>query len=906
VRERACKNCGGKQYKVVGQNMVKCLFCGTLYVDEHASKEEEVLLVGAHELLRELQFSDAVEEFDKILSLFPMSFGGYYGRALAKNKIVLYNNKRGTSKTARFFGKEIPNISEDLDFQKAIELAPSDVAKNYRDLAKKIDKDRQKLETASSECEVFLFSLNTEDPAVDKVLEQFKKKELKMFCQKGALGKEGEAEIYKALQSCKTMVFFANEQDGYFDGDVKNIFDRYRYFISEKLKGRNSLIVVHDSTKIQKKQLPKELTSCKNFIEMNEISFLQDVVYKAEEEIKNSISETTKIEKRILDKATPKRKEYVEIESVTPSELGNFEIENLQASEINKIKWIFIALKHGDFKTAQGLINKELENDNNNAELLFASLMCERNIRTQEEFFQNINNFKNKEMIDKILTFANKDFAEFFVDRWEELLISLDHEDFYNRFLLYLAKFNSPNREKFVRSAENKALETLNEELIEKVLQCFGQTEIERFIGFYFALAQKTDDSNYYQKILDLDQGHEESQIYLFLENLRTVEDKLNFRDGKTVESTFAYLDEESRDSLIKRVVDLILPVAFYDIKKALEQLDFYLSYMAKDEVLKDTLVEIANRFSDMGFFKQAEKYLVMAISKDKENANLYWNLLKAKMHCKTDGQVVTSNVKVSQLPEWETLLSVASTQEVEKYAEILSRANLYSGERRGIAFETLDKLEILEKIDSFVRRNNAVLLEAEKEGGNLKSINYYKTQMKPFELYLGKIRAVDNFEEYVEIVGRLFERLDALDLTLDTSVRMADLVIREESLEAVTKTEELQGAEYEKTKKSIKNDVFLRRFILIFLQIIPLCFMTLVYAFVLWDSVELLKYFNVTFLIFAAIYSAIVAIINMLCLRFRKNLRKSTKVTYIILLVLAIINLVLCFIEFYIYPQIA
>ena len=54
MRERVCKNCGGRSYKVVGQNMVRCQFCGTLYVDEQASKEEEVLLVGANERLREL------------------------------------------------------------------------------------------------------------------------------------------------------------------------------------------------------------------------------------------------------------------------------------------------------------------------------------------------------------------------------------------------------------------------------------------------------------------------------------------------------------------------------------------------------------------------------------------------------------------------------------------------------------------------------------------------------------------------------------------------------------------------------------------------------------------------------------------------------------------------------------
>ena len=150
MRERVCKNCGGRQYKVVGQNMVKCMFCGTLYVDEQASKEEEVLTVGAYEKLRDCQFDQAKEEFDKILSLYPMSFEGHYGKVQAKYKIVFYTNKRGTSKRPRFFGDEIHSILEDEDFKLAVKNAPSEVAKTYNDQAKRIEKIRKSFLEESS------------------------------------------------------------------------------------------------------------------------------------------------------------------------------------------------------------------------------------------------------------------------------------------------------------------------------------------------------------------------------------------------------------------------------------------------------------------------------------------------------------------------------------------------------------------------------------------------------------------------------------------------------------------------------------------------------------------------------------------------------------------------------------
>jgi hypothetical protein len=137
-------------------------------------------------------------------------------------------------------------------------------------------------------------------------------------------------------------------------------------------------------------------------------------------------------------------------------------------SDANKIKWIYLSLKNGDFVTAKEFIEQEVKKDQYNAELLFAQLLCEYKIKTQEEFFSSVSNLRDKEKIDNILRYANKEFAEEFVDNWEALLMQLDNEEYYNAFLLYLAQYNSPKRDEFVTMAENKAVETMNDELIEK------------------------------------------------------------------------------------------------------------------------------------------------------------------------------------------------------------------------------------------------------------------------------------------------------------------------------------------------------------------------------------------------------------------------------------------------------
>ena len=160
------------------------------------------------------------------------------------------------------------------------------------------------------------------------------------------------------------------------------------------------MIVVLDSTKVSVDDLPKELIACKSVVDMRKTSFLQDIDLKIENEMQNTINEIAKIETIKIEKVEPQKKEYVDIETINPNELGHYHVDNIELSEINKIKWIFLTLKHGDFASANEMIADELEKDPYNAELLFASLMASMQIKTYDDFFSNIANFKDREKID--------------------------------------------------------------------------------------------------------------------------------------------------------------------------------------------------------------------------------------------------------------------------------------------------------------------------------------------------------------------------------------------------------------------------------------------------------------------------------------------------------------------------
>ena len=379
MRERICNNCGGKKYEVVGQNMVRCMFCGTLYVDEQSSKEEEVLVVQANDLSREQKFAEAVEEFGRIISIYPYSFEAYFGRALAKNEIVLYSNRKGTSRRPRFFGDNIVSISEDEDFKKAMQLAPPERAKTFSEYAKRIDRIKNAYQTSKKQVYDCIFCTLGEDDSkqvADEIRKIINKNEFSAYDLHNLLQKEKEEDTFRALETANVLLLLAFSDDGF--AEIKHIFDRYFYLMSKRKKAKASFIFAYDKNAISLSNFPKELTKAKNLIDINSNSFLQDFESLLKTEMKNASKETAKIETIKLQKVSPKKKEYVDVEAITPQDLGHYVVENVSAGEEARKKWLFLSLKNGDFQTAEKQIQEGLETDPYDCELLFAQLLFEK------------------------------------------------------------------------------------------------------------------------------------------------------------------------------------------------------------------------------------------------------------------------------------------------------------------------------------------------------------------------------------------------------------------------------------------------------------------------------------------------------------------------------------------------
>ena len=922
MRERVCRNCGGRKYTVVGQNMVKCMFCGTLYVDEQSSKEEDILTVSAYEKLRMMRFDEATKEFDKIISLYPLSFEAYFGRALARNKIIIYNNKRGARKYPKFFGDKIESIEEDEDVKQAIKNAPPETAAEYNELVKRISKLHESYESLDKgkKYDVFVCAMNYDkngtDKRIDDAVKRFEENNLSVYFLQADSKKEKEEEVFYALTSADAFVLIANSKKGYSQTEYKNLFDRYYYFITQRKKYSKSFIVALDEEDISATNLPDEISFCKSFVDFNATTFLQDVVSKVKREIEDSVKEVAKIETIKIEKVTPEKKEYLDIDSsIDPVELGHYKVENMETSEENKLRWIFLCLKNSDFATAEKEIKEELQKDENNAELLFAELLCEKKLHTAGEFFSSIGNFTDKEKIDKILQYATKEFAEMFVDNWEKLVISLDSEEYYNAFLTYLAQFYSPMREEFVKCAEQKAIQTQDAMLIDKVLKCFKKDEVDRFAEFYFLLAQHSDNQEYYKKVLEIDIGHEQSNFALLLSRFKTTKDKLTYRNRQEVEDSLKFLGEKTRDQFVGAVVKMTAQVAFIDKKQAEEQIDFYLSYMSDDENIVKLLKKIATILSSMEMFSLAEKYLSIAISKAKDQAELYWLLIQAKMHCKNDMEIISSSIDVAQMAEWGTLLNIANEEQTEKFAGIISKSHLYSGEKQPLQDELIDKVTLQEKLDDFLNRNNKIMLDLQKQGGaeNIRGVRYFKSQFVPIENYAESLKKIETFEEYKELYLRLFERLDLMELSLDSSLSVIEVAEKGGGMKGVAnsgvderirrKQERRERKRAEKGENFEEKDHkrFWRNFLFTLFAIVPNCFGLMFLAFICIDPKLVYTYFSQMVVLGIVVYDVLIGIaVLVVYVAVKRKIGAKWKTAFISVMCLAFVNLIMLAVDFY------
>ena len=324
------------------------------------------------------------------MTLYPKSHEAYYGRLQAKNKVIYFNSKEGNKRYPSFFGSEIPNYFEDEDFKKAIEFAPHEIAESYNEQASRVEKIRNNYlnDAKNYSCDV-VFNVKEQSENFKRILSVLQEKELKVFLREDVKKQKKNIEAYtfQAINTAKVEVLLVENEEILLEPKIRNLYQRFLYRISVKERFPSSFVVVYDDKAVSLETLKKNFPNLKTLFSTNDINFLADLATFVKNATERNYNENIGLEKREVENVTPVKKEKVEISTVEPTELGHYNVENVPLSEKNKVKWIFYSIKNGDFATAEKLLQEEKENNQPSGEIYFASLLCERKIKTEDEFF---------------------------------------------------------------------------------------------------------------------------------------------------------------------------------------------------------------------------------------------------------------------------------------------------------------------------------------------------------------------------------------------------------------------------------------------------------------------------------------------------------------------------------------
>lgn len=131
---------------------------------------------------------------------------------------------------------------------------------------------------------------------------------------------------------------------------IKNLYQRFIYRIDIKDRFPSSFVVVCDDKKVKIDDIKKAFPFLTKLYLTTDASFVEDLGVYIKSACERSYNEDVKIEKRVVENVTPKKKEKVDVVNVVPSDLGHYNIESVPLSNKNRMKWIFIASKMVIFK----------------------------------------------------------------------------------------------------------------------------------------------------------------------------------------------------------------------------------------------------------------------------------------------------------------------------------------------------------------------------------------------------------------------------------------------------------------------------------------------------------------------------------------------------------------------------
>lgn len=272
MKEMRCLHCYSNEFSERNGHLY-CLYCGSKY--RQRPEDQEILLSMAYRELRFMNFLDAENAFEDIISRHPDLPEAYWGCVCARYGIKFEQD---------YTGRQIPtcclpaieSILEDRYYQKAVELSDEETAAWYSKQGEYLERVRKTwIERARklAPYDVFIsYKDSDQEKGLDRTEDSLKAQSIythlvtqgySVFYSRESLsnviGEKYEPYIFQALSTSRAMIVYGSTPEYINSTWVRNEWQRYAKKMQKGEKDKGSLIVICDG--FSPKDLPPMLRS---------------------------------------------------------------------------------------------------------------------------------------------------------------------------------------------------------------------------------------------------------------------------------------------------------------------------------------------------------------------------------------------------------------------------------------------------------------------------------------------------------------------------------------------------------------------------------------------------------------------------------------------------------------------
>ena len=684
---KKCEICGGT---VVREgNFYVCEYCGNRWEIDSANDIHAVDRANAWSALRDGDFEKAAELFENIIIKEPGNHEAYWGRALSLGGIVYVTDLNENKKVPTCNNITEDSILKSKDVQKAIDLAPADIAEGYRQQAEYIDRVRiEWLEKASKEPEydVFIsFKDSDRENGIERTQDSIDAQDLynalvaegyKVFFSRISLrdkiSEQYEPYIYNAIKTSKVMIVFGEKPEYFSSVWIKNEWNRFKVRIEKGEKHKNSLVVVYKN--MNPGDLPIILRS-RQCLNATDMTFLSDLT----RHIRRVIDESKKKAKldriEIKGGQIAKKATSISVNAVETHEIGLGAISETSISEKQSISLIYSYIKESQWEQASSLAEDILFNNPACAEAIWCSILIKHKVQNDESIKEKVSWFKDDDYakIDKLLNCASKDFASCILKILYESE-SKTTDKSYCRLLKIILPFRLENRQQLIKNAFNGTIERHKIISFEELLNTIDSQDIDTYTRYNYKYAKAAEITaeiiKCLERILEVDEGHIDA-----LKKMTLVQLKKN----SSIKALF-YLGKllSYSDNINKEVGDILdwLCRNLETTEQCAFSKELLRYYPAELSELKNELLQLSHRLLSKGFYEDSIYFSNLVLSFDPNAADAYWYICLGKVQAKSEDDIIHQKIMIKDLPEFNKYLSLVDEETRKNKIAIIKRQN--------------------------------------------------------------------------------------------------------------------------------------------------------------------------------------------------------------------------------------